>query len=961
MSSNQVQEIRQRLRRMHEGQIGGTDQLKFKKPPKKLAFKKKSQPDSQEPEEEKLLPLKLKKPIRFKKPKGPIQFGKDGLPLAKRENLDRMTIPEVEQYCYEWTVEKHINPLIVELSDHIKISMSSNKREKCASILKYKKDFPSGARPAKEVSYENTYESFNWRKESSVSFRGKSWVLPHSTDFKSEVMARYSEYRLTDKDINLNRVDPDDSGSVMKYQEIVGQICDPKTPYRGQLVYHGLGSGKTRTSIEVSTRFIKDKKKILVLLPGALRSNFIVELFRYGSVEHGIGIPNYTTLSGIERRAQEKTASKVIQHYYDILTYNERGVYDKLNGLTNPETGYLENRLIIVDEIHNLVSRMSKATNLSRQVYHFLMDRTHNCKMLFLSGTPLLNDAYELGVLFNILRGKFRMPQGTFTLFPENEEEFNEKFVNIYDKSVINQQLFKKRISGLVSYYAGTTDKKGMPEEIEHPIEKLEMSDHQFQLYLIERMSESKKESRKTKKHNVSEQTGSAFRTYSRMVCNFAFPKGIIRPKPVSARDIRTYQKYQDKKIDPSRLDLDEIKDEIDPSRLEGFKTDRTQLIDEPDVLSGKERVLTKKQREETYALQLHDALIELEEMKSLVFAKDKLPEYSPKMWKIYDNMENGPGKDGLIYVYTEFRILEGVRIMGSVLKYNGYEKIDYAGVNSFDDFKKKFKPGTKRYAIISSDEDSRQRKLLLEIFNHPENAHGEYVKTIMGTSASSEGINLKRVRQIHIMEPYWNMVRNNQVKGRGIRFGSHLDLPEDERNVHIFSYQITLTISQQREIIDLLDNPRDSNSTDEYIYKLARMKDVINSQFLKMIKESAVDCGLNFLMNVKLDPDLHCLDIPKEVGNYMYLPNIDDDPEDQEFMKSIKYEDYIASKLKFDQEYGYKAYPNGRPILDPPSINHQGKIYHQILTLYDHELLSSGIEVKKKYYVIGTNILVNA
>ena len=307
-------------------------------------------------------------------------------------------------------------------------------------------------------------------------------------------------------------------------------------------------------------------------------------------------------------------------------------------------------------------------------------------------------------------------------------------------------------------------------------------------------MAESKKESKKSRqmKNNTSENTGSAFRTYSRMVCNFAFPQGIIRPKPVGARDIKTFQKYAQKQLDLSQLDVEDIQDELDPSAIEGFKTPTAEKMEEEDVLSGRERILTKKQRQETYAKQLGEALIELESMKDEVFSQENLSQFSPKMLKIYQNMTQGPGAKGLVYIYTEFRILEGVRIMGSVLQYNGYQKINFANVTNFAAFKKIYGEGL-RYGIISSDEDSKQRKLLLEIFNHPENKYGAYLKCILGTSASSEGINLKRVRQIHIMEPYWNMVRNNQVKGRGVRFGSHNDMPEDEKNVHIFSYHVII------------------------------------------------------------------------------------------------------------------------------------------------------------------------
>jgi len=977
--------------RIRNGNAPSLRKLKFKKrvggasqkSPSALTFKKRlpknktdqeggqedDQDNNQKNDNHQKPKLTFKKPLK-KKNLGPIQFGKDGYPIPSRENLDRMTLEEAAEFCQEWTVDRHLNILLVQLVDYVSVSMNKPKSDKCQAVLKYKKDFPSGAVAQKAISYENTYESFNWRPEHTIRYRGNDWILPHSPNFKSEITAKFSKYRLTDKEIVLNRIDQQNPTSAFKYQVFVEKLLDPMNPYRGVMAFHGLGSGKSRTAVITSTRFIQDGKKILVLTPGALREKFISELFIWGSQEHGIGIKNYKTMPDKERIGREKAARKAIKHYYDVLTYNEKGVYDKLKALTNPENGMLENRLIIVDEIHNLGSRMKKTTNISRQVYHFLMDRLYNCKLLFLSGTPLLNDPYELGVQFNLLRGKFRTKQGTFTLFPENEEEFNDKFVNIYDKSVINQQLFKRRISGLVSYYAGTTDRKGMPEEVIHPPHMLEMSTHQYKLYLQERFNETRRE-RKGKRgttRNIEEATGSAFRTYSRMVCNFSFPAGITRPKPISSRDFRTFEKYQDVRLDPSELDLDDVMDEIDPSKIEGFKSPSrskksvTGDLDDDELYSGQEKVLTKKQREETYAKLLTESLLALERMKDQVFSTEALTTYSPKMNQIMENIKSAPGNQGLVYIYTEFRILEGVRIMGSILQYNGFEKMDYTDINSFDDFKAKNKKGQLRYGIISSEEDSKKRKILMEVFNHPENAHGEYVKVIMGTSASSEGIDLMRTTQIHIMEPYWNMVRNNQVIGRGARFGSHLDLPLDEQVVHVYSYQMTLTKPQISEIVELIDNPKEARSTDQHIHGLAMMKDHINSQFLMAVKEGAVDCALNYLVNVKKDPTLKCIDIPTESNKYLYVPDINQDPEDQESIKNIKYEEYRVGTLTLNEVvYGYKVdAQNGRPILDPPFITHEGKIYHQILTLYDPDLLENGIEVKRKYYAVGTTILVD-
>jgi len=235
-------------------------------------------------------------------------------------------------------------------------------------------------------------------------------------------------------------------------------------------------------------------------------------------------------------------------------------------------------------------------------------------------------------------------------------------------------------------------------------------------------------------------------------------------------------------------------------------------------------------------------------------------------------------------------------------------------------------------------------------------------LKVILGTSASSEGIDLKRVRQVHILEPYWNMVRNDQVIGRAVRFGSHVDLTENEQNVHVYSYQTTLTEPQQKEMVAAMDeNIKEALSTDEYIHQLALRKNRISRQFLKMIKESAVDCGLNYLQNVKVDLDLKCMDIPADIGKYMYQPNINLDPEDEEFLENLKYESYVTNQIEFgDQIYGYKANLDGRPILDPPSIQYKGKLYYQILTLYNYDLLQNGVEVMRKYYVVGTDILID-
>jgi hypothetical protein len=60
-----------------------------------------------------------------------------------------------------------------------------------------------------------------------------------------------------------------------KYQQFIREYLRSATPYRGLLVYHGLGSGKTCSAIAAAEAlFGTSNKKIIVMTPGSLRANF---------------------------------------------------------------------------------------------------------------------------------------------------------------------------------------------------------------------------------------------------------------------------------------------------------------------------------------------------------------------------------------------------------------------------------------------------------------------------------------------------------------------------------------------------------------------------------------------------------------------------------------------------------------------------------------------------------------
>jgi hypothetical protein len=151
----------------------------------------------------------------------------------------------------------------------------------------------------------------------------------------------------------------------------------------------------------------------------------------------------------------------------------------------------------------------------------------------------------------------------------------------------------------------------------------------------------------------------------------------------------------------------------------------------------------------------------------------------------------------------------------------------------------------------------------LYDVTGKPVYLHGEICKVIGITGAGAEGISLRNVRQVHILEPYWNMVRIEQVKGRAVRICSHMDLPMEERNVEIYSYVMRFS-NEQRTGVGETGIPSMIRTNDveirneggrkvQYIYTsdenvlfVALRKEQITQDLSKVMKEVAVDCQMN-------------------------------------------------------------------------------------------------------------------
>ena len=156
---------------------------------------------------------------------------------------------------------------------------------------------------------------------------------------------------------------------------------------------------------------------------------------------------------------------------------------------------------------------------------------------------------------------------------------------------------------------------------------------------------------------------------------------------------------------------------------------------------------------------------------------------------------------------------------------------------------------------------------------------YGKLVKIMMITQSGAEGISLKNVRRVLIMEYFWNAVRINQVIGRAVRTCSHQLLPKAEQNVGVFIYIMKLTKKQ------LDDNPtlrkKDNElTTDEHILALANNKENLINVFMDLLKSSSMDCIINAVQNKPIENGYKCYNWPINVNNneLTYTANIKDD-----------------------------------------------------------------------------------
>ena len=492
------------------------------------------------------------------------------------------------------------------------------------------------------------------------------------------------------------------------------------------------------------------------------------------------------------------------------------------------------------------------------------------------------------------------------------------------------------------------------------------MSDYQFKLYVQEREIERKYEENNRRFSNIDTilNTANLFKVYSRTMGIIVFPPNIERPRHPK---LRKYIKSKYSNISESE---------------------------------------EKKLLEKLYVEKCYDSIRSLKP-SNLRYTDSSEPfnlnVLSPKYTLILKNIEKTPG---LVFCYSQFRSIEGIGLFTKVLELNGYypykikddtepdseikfkinDKVRYETSDlrweTYTIFKIENEDDTSQdtlysishvdgtivtttkdkifrcyYSLWTGEEDVDTRKRLLNDFNKESNKYGNESLILLTTSAGAEGISLMNVRQVHIIEPYWNNVRIKQVIGRARRVRSHINLPIEQRNVKIFQYIIRFSSSQLdgtwinnpmiRELTEQ-DETKDVNdddevdipviymskiisqkdqglTSDETLYRIASNKSTILDQFLKIFKEVSVDCEFNKRDNIQTED----IDV-SDTANFACYTNLEDSDREDSISLNIISENSESDMIVSDDSSIVKEKKNIIVINQPKLSN--GTHLHSII-----------------------------
>jgi hypothetical protein len=574
-------------------------------------------------------------------------------------------------------------------------------------------------------------------------------------------------------------------------QRFLRRVMSPESTTRNVLLVHGTGVGKTCTAIQIAEEFIIrpefQDKRVLVMANPSIQENFKNQIFDISRVTldaDGLLLSKQCTgrryLEMLQRTSSEPMrytdkasqskimaqASKLISEFYEFQGYAEfSNILDreKLSSKSARELDLwvhktFDNRLIIVDEAHNLrESSEGEAVKLVSMALEYVLKTAKGITFVLLTATPMYDNYTELVYYFNLFL-------------------WNDRRISL-DEVIKASDIF-------------TPDgdfKEG--KEVE------------FRGWCQDYISFVKGEN------------------------PFTFPFRLPPPEDIVAENDMDFDIHGEDITEPRKY-LVLTKSVVSPLQAEAIKdlevkaTTQSQLL---CVFPGNKSFKDTFNSGESYSYKSEPKFL----------SPSQIQTYSSKFGLIMDILEDSTG---LVFVYSNM-VEYGAKLFAMCLEEHGYDSA--IGSNLLSNISNEVPKGSKgKYVLFTSEiTDSDIKKAIVRLKNK-DNADGSDIRIVIASPKVSEGVDFRFIRQIHVLDPWFNMARIEQVIGRGMRTCSHSLLDFKEQNCTVY--------------LHVCRYPEEKKETlDEFIYRtFVEAKAIKIAKLKQVIMESAMDCDLQLNIN---------------------------------------------------------------------------------------------------------------
>ena len=515
------------------------------------------------------------------------------------------------------------------------------------------------------------------------------------------------------------------------------------------------------------------------------------------------------------------------------ISYRKSASGELLREIAVDKIDSLDNTLIIVDEAHNLTG------NERGDALKKIINKSKNLKVLLLTATPMKNLADDIIELINFLR-------------PENDQIIRDRIFT-QDKNYQmelkpgGEEYFKRMITGYVSHFRGANplvfakriDKGDIPKGLLFTkVVRCYMDNFQLSVYL-----------------DTLKDLDDTLDRKSTAVANFVLP-GLT----------------------------DDRKKIVGYYSNEGISTIKVQLNNYADILLD----MVNKKFFKGKIKNINSIITESRATKNisgLIMKYENLQMFSTKFFEAFKNLRRLVVQDrgaSTAFIYSNL-VKAGIELFQEILLVNGYLEYNEDGnYKLLDDticyycglpFKEhdktsvmkkhphSFHPATFLSITGASEDQSgdaipeEKKEILDNVFNIIENREGKYIKFILGSRVMTEGITLANVREVHILDVYYNLGKIHQVIGRAIRQCKHYNVTTAENpnpEVNIYKYVVAM---------------KDQLTTEEELYRKGELKYILIKKMERFLKEASIDCPVNYHGNI----------FPEELEQYKKCINIKD------------------------------------------------------------------------------------